>query len=91
MDLDFGKLIRTCRKRAKLSQEDFADLMHTTQSTVSRIEKNLVTIEASFLFRAARVTNAEDILISAAFSIDAILQVAQMVPAIALIGRFIFC
>lgn len=91
MDVDFGKLIRTCRKKAKLSQEAFADLMHTTQSTVSRIEKNLVTIEAQFLFRAARVTNSEDVLLSALFSIDTILQFTQMVPAFSLIGRFLFC
>lgn len=39
MEMDVGSLIRKCRKKAKLSQEAFADLMHTTQSTISRIEK----------------------------------------------------
>lgn len=80
MEVDFGKLVRTCRKRAKLSQEAFADLMHTTQSTISRIEKNLIAVEARFLMRTAKVTNSEDVVISSIFSIDAIMQAAQLVP-----------
>ncbi len=80
MEVDFGKLIKTCRKRARLSQEAFAELMHTTQSTISRIEKNLVTIEAKFLMKTARVTNCEDVVISALFSVDAIMQAAQLIP-----------
>lgn len=80
MEVDFGKLVRTCRKRAKLSQEAFADLMHTTQSTISRIEKNLIAVEARFLMKAAKVTNSEDIVISTMFSLDAIMQASQLVP-----------
>ncbi|RNC98260.1 helix-turn-helix domain-containing protein [Lysinibacillus halotolerans] len=86
MEVDFGKLVKTCRKRAKLSQEVFADLMHTTQSTISRIEKNLIAVEARFLMKAAKVTNSEDIVISSIFSVDAIMQAAQLVPTF--IGGF---
>lgn len=81
VEMDFGKLVKVCRKRAKLSQEAFADLMHTTQSTISRIEKNLVAVEARFLMKAARVTNSEDVVISTLFSMDAIMQAAQLIPA----------
>lgn len=80
MELDFGRLIKACRKKAGLSQEAFADLMHTTQSTISRIEKNLIAVEARFLTRAAKITNSEDVVISAMFSTDAIVQAAQLVP-----------
>lgn len=91
MDVDFGKLIRTCRKRAKLSQEAFADKMHTTQSTISRIEKNLIAVEAGFLRRAAKLTGSEDVVIAAMFSVDAILQAAQLVPAFTFIGGLLLC
>ncbi|MDM5333404.1 helix-turn-helix transcriptional regulator [Ureibacillus composti] len=80
MEMDVGSLIRKCRKKAKLSQEAFADLMHTTQSTISRIEKNLIACEVNFLRKAARITNSEDVVISALFSVDAITQAAQLVP-----------
>ena len=80
MEVDFGKLVRTCRKRAQLSQEAFADLMHTTQSTISRIEKNLIAVEARFLMKTAKITNSEDVVISTVFSMEAVVQAAQLVP-----------
>lgn len=88
MELDVGGLVKKCRKKAKLSQEALADLMHTTQSTISRIEKNLIACEVSFLQRAARITNSEDVVISAMFSVDAIVQVAMQIQVTFIGGLF---
>ncbi|QGG51570.1 helix-turn-helix domain-containing protein [Lysinibacillus pakistanensis] len=78
--MDIGGLIKKCRKKAKLSQEAFADKMHTTQSTISRIEQNLVAVEAKFLAKAAAITNSQDVVVAALFSADAALQFLQTVP-----------
>ncbi|KOY81317.1 hypothetical protein ADM90_19495 [Lysinibacillus macroides] len=80
MHVDIGALIKRCRKRAKLSQEAFAELMHTTQSTISRIEQNIIACEAKFLARAAAITNSQDAVIAALFSADAAVQFLQTVP-----------
>lgn len=80
VEVDYGKLIRMCRKRAKLSQEAFAHLLHTTQSTISRIEKNIIVCEAKFLEKAAKITNSEDIVIRTMFGIDVFTQLAPTVP-----------
>ncbi|MEY9979728.1 helix-turn-helix domain-containing protein [Lysinibacillus sp. RC79] len=80
MELDVGGLIKKCRKKAKLSQEAFGDLMHTTQSTISRIEQNLIACEAGFLAKAAAVTNSQELVITALFSADAAIQLMQTVP-----------
>lgn len=80
MNLDVGGLIKKCRKQAKLSQEAFADMMHTTQSTISRIEKNIITCEATFLAKAAAITNSQDVVIAALFSADVATQFLQTVP-----------
>ena len=88
MEIDVGGLLKKCRKKAKLSQEAFADLMHTTQSTISRIEKNIIACEVSFLQKAARLTNSEDVVISALFSIDAIVQVAMQMQVTFIGGLF---
>lgn len=53
--------------------------MHTTQSTISRIEQNLIACEAKFLARAA-VTNSQDVVVATLFSTDAALQFLQTVP-----------
>lgn len=80
MEMDLGALIKKCRKKAKMSQEGLAHLMHTTQATISRIEQGLVSVEARFLVKVSKVTNSEDVVISALFSADAIMQAAQLVP-----------
>lgn len=80
MEVDYGKLIQLCRKKAKMSQEAFAHLMHTTQSTISRIEKNIIACEAKFLEKAAKITNSEDIVVRAMFGVDVVTQLAPTVP-----------
>lgn len=80
LHVDVGELIRKCRKKAKLSQEAFAELMHTTQSTISRIEQNLIACEAKFLARVAAITNSQDTVVAALFSADAAVQFLQTVP-----------
>lgn len=83
MSIDVGNLIKSFRKRAKLTQEGFADLMNVTQSTVSRIEKNVVACEVNFLVKAAKVTNSEDLAAMSLFGIstEALAQVVSLVPA----------
>lgn len=80
MELDVGSLIKKCRKKAKMSQEALAHLMHTTQATISRVEQGLVSVEARFLIKVSKVTNSEDVVIASLFSADAIAQAAQLVP-----------
>lgn len=80
MNIDVGGLIKKCRKKAKLSQEAFADKMHTTQSTISRIEQNLIACEANFLARAAAITNSQELVVTTLFSVDAAIQLLQTVP-----------
>lgn len=80
LNIDIGGLIKKCRESAKLSQEAFADLMHTSQSTISRIEKNLVVIEAKFLAKAAAITNSQDVVVATLFSTDAAVQFLQTIP-----------
>ena len=83
MSIDVGNLIKSFRKRAKLTQEGFADLMNVTQSTVSRIEKNIVACEVNFLVKAAKVTNSEDIAAMSLFGIstEVLAQAVSLVPA----------
>lgn len=83
VSIDVGKLVKTFRKRAELTQESFADLMNVTQSTVSRIEKNVIACEVNFLVKAAKVTNCEDLAAMTLFGIstETLAQVVSLVPA----------
>lgn len=81
MDINVGGLVKECRKKAKMSQEVFADLMHTTQSTISRIEKNLIACEVNFLVKTAKLTGSEDAVIATLFGVDVLAKMVHMVPA----------
>lgn len=80
MTVDVGWLLRKIRKKMKWSQEEAAFKMHTTQSTISRLEKNLVACEVNFLVRFAKLTHSEDVVIAALFSIDIVTQMVPLVP-----------
>lgn len=80
MSVDVGGLLRKIRKKKGWSQEEAAFQMHTTQSTISRLEKNLVACEVGFLLRFGKVTNCEDLVIASLFSLDVIIQASTIVP-----------
>ena len=83
MTVDVGKIIKTCRKTAHMSQEDLADLLHTTQATVSRIEKNVVSCEVNTFVRIVQATNTQDLAITMLFGADILTQLMPLVPAFA--------
>lgn len=80
MSVDVGGLLRKIRKKKGWSQEEAAFQMHTTQSTISRLEKNLVACEVGFLLRFGKLTNCEDVVVASLFSLDVITQAATLVP-----------
>ncbi len=77
---DIGGLLKQLRKKKGWSQEEAAFQMHTTQSTISRLEKNLVACEVNFLVKFSRITNSEDIVIAALFSTDVLSNTLPLLP-----------
>ena len=52
-----GKRIKEIRKRNKLTQRDLAEIMHTTQSTVSSYENGNTIILTAFLYEICTKLN----------------------------------
>ncbi len=52
--LRLGKAIRTARTRRNLSQTELGRMLGVTASTVSQVEKGLISLSLSHLFRLAR-------------------------------------
>ena len=90
MGADVGRLIRHCRKHMGWSQEEAAHQMHVTQSTISRLEKNMIACEVNFLVKFSKLTNSEDVVISALFSIDIVTQMVPLAPMFCGIATWIF-
>lgn len=71
--LDAGVILRQCRKKAKLSQEKLAELLHINQSDVSKLEKGKRTIDLGLFRDWTKVTNSMDLGIQFLYGLDATL------------------
>ena len=62
MEFEFGVLLRQAREEAGLTQEQLARLMHTRETTISRMENRAGDIRLSTLTKAARALGKELVL-----------------------------
>ena len=80
---EYHKLLKTFRKKAKMTQEDIADELNMTQSTVSKMESGRHIIDIETFMSWVRVTNSEIHAASAMFGIDlsnTLVNAMQLVP-----------
>lgn len=87
---EYHKMLKKFRKKAKMTQEDIADKLNMTQSTVSKIESGKHVIDIQTFFEWVRVTGCEVQTAAMMFGVDVLnnaLQLLQTIPAF--IGGFI--
>lgn len=89
--MQFGPILRMMRKRAGLSQEELAEMIHISRSNISRLESDIYELKASDLFRWANATNAQDVLIALTLSIDmgVAQQILDMISTMSLVGTIL--
>lgn len=58
--MTMSSFLRLCREQAGFSQEELADLLDTTQSTISKIERGRKEPGMYFFKDWTRITNAAD-------------------------------
>lgn len=80
-----GSLLRLCRKKAKLSQEKLASILHINQSDVSKLEKNQKSIDILLFRDWTRATNQVEAGIAFLYGVDpaAIMQTILQVTGAA--------
>lgn len=81
---EYHKLLKQFRKQARMTQEEVAEKLNLTQSTVSKMESGRYIIDIHTFFQWLRVTNCEIHAAATMFSADVLnsaLQLLQMVPA----------
>lgn len=83
--LDAGVILRQCRKKAKLSQEKLAELLHINQSDVSKLEKNQKSVDLMLFRDWTTVTNQVEVGIAFLYGLDpaAILQTVLQISGVA--------
>lgn len=77
-NLDSGKILKTIRKHAGLTQEELAQKLFVEQSTISKIENGKSTLYAHFLFECAKVTGTQELVAEMLFGKEAVEKVKEL-------------
>jgi len=80
-----GAFLKFCRKKAGISQEKLAALLHMNQSDVSKLEKDKKSIDIVTFRDWTKVTNQMEVGIAFLYGLDpaAILQTVMQITGVA--------
>ena len=67
-----GALLRACRERAGLSQEELADRLNRTQSCISKFETDAKVPDIFTFTQWIQATNAQEVAIAFLYGMDGI-------------------
>lgn len=85
--MGFGAVLKACRERAGLTQEQIAYRLHRSRSCISKIESDKKTLDVMTLIRWADVTNSKEIACMIVSGIDPAMILQQLTM---LVGGLIF-
>ncbi|WP_144940173.1 helix-turn-helix domain-containing protein [Paenibacillus sp. 32O-W] len=68
--MKFGAIMRACRERAGLSQEEMAAHLHRTQSCISKLEQDHKVPDMPTMMAWMEVTGAREVLIAFLYGMD---------------------
>lgn len=76
--IDTGKILKTIREHAGLSQEELAHMVNTGQSTISKIERNASTLYVDFLIECANATGTQELVAEMLFGKEAVEKAKEL-------------
>ena len=76
--MEYGSILKACRERKGLSQEELAHALHIQQADVSRLENNRKEPSISLFQNWATVTGSQDVLVAFICGIDGISILTQI-------------
>ncbi|PIC87949.1 transcriptional regulator [Sporosarcina sp. P20a] len=90
-DMDYGAILRACRKRKGWTQEDLADALCIEQADISRIENDRKEPPMSLFQKWAIVTGSTDVLVAFIAGMEGMTILANIlsVTGTSIIGGFI--
>lgn len=85
-----GAILRACRARAGLSQEELADKLYINQSDVSKYENDSREPTLSLATAWVNATNAPEVLVAFMYGVDGLSIIQQIIDTGATIGTILF-
>lgn len=68
----YGAILRACRERMGLSQEEMAFRLNRSQGTISKLEKDKVVLDMDTAREWADVTGAKEVLVAFICGVDGV-------------------
>lgn len=90
-DMNFGPILKAMRKKKRWSQEELALRLNRSRSCISKLEKDLKTLDMNTAIRWCHETGATEVLVAFICGMDglSILQNLLNVSGVALFGLFL--
>lgn len=87
--MTFGAVLKACRERAGLTQEEIAVKLHRSRSCISKFESDKKTLDVTTLIRWTDVTSAKDVACAIVTGMDPVMILQQFMPLIGGVIRWI--
>lgn len=68
--MTYGTILKACRERIGINQEEMAHRLHINQSDVSKYENNVKEPSISMFQKWAMLTNSQDVLVAFICGVD---------------------
>ncbi|MGF6354021.1 transcriptional regulator with XRE-family HTH domain [Paenibacillus sp. 4624] len=78
MEMKFGAIMRACREKAGLTQEQLADKLNRTQACVSKFEKDHKVPDMNTMLNWAEVTGAREVIVTFLYGMDGIGMIQRL-------------
>lgn len=85
--MEWGAVLKTARKRERLTQEQLAEKLHLTKSCISKFEHNEKEAKISLFIAWFKHTNAQDLMLATLIAADP--TVSQMIEGINQLSQII--
>lgn len=89
--MEYGAILRACRKRKGLTQEELADMLHIEQADVSRIENDRKEPPMTLFQKWALITGSTDVLVAFIAGMEGMTILSTILSTVgtAIVGGFI--
>lgn len=77
-----GGVLKVCRERAGLSQEELAHKLNRTQACISKYENDRKIPDVYTLGHWLQITNSPEVLVAFLYGIDGVTMINQLLPII---------
>ncbi|GAA4879967.1 hypothetical protein GCM10023310_70190 [Paenibacillus vulneris] len=64
IDNVLAKVLKACRKRANMTQDELSCLLDISRSAISKYERNNKIVKADFLYQLCEITNSRDAFVA---------------------------